>query len=117
MIHGGHQGFETDIDPDRCPRSGMPIGGITVDLHREGHEPALLRETVAERILALPSASLRASASVVSWVRMVPSLGRVTVVPEQRITPVLKRKESRHRPFFLCPGKPRLLSARPSWRR
>jgi hypothetical protein len=64
MVHGGHQGFETDIDPDRRPRSGMPIGDVTVDLHRERHGPALLRETVAERILALPSASLRASASV-----------------------------------------------------
>src|SRR5579875_568025 len=38
---------------------------------------------------------------------MVPNLGRVTVVPEQRITPVLKRKESRHLPFFLRLGKPR----------
>jgi hypothetical protein len=41
MIHGGHQGFEADIDPDRRPRSGMPIGEVTVDLHGEGHEPAL----------------------------------------------------------------------------
>jgi hypothetical protein len=41
MIHGGHQGFETDIDPDRRPRPGMPIGEVTVDFHGEGHEPAL----------------------------------------------------------------------------
>jgi hypothetical protein len=35
-----------------------------------------------------------------------PNLGRVTMVPEPRITPVLKRKESRHRPFLLRLGKP-----------
>jgi hypothetical protein len=55
-------------------------------------------ETVAERILALPSAILRARASVVSWVRMVPSLGRVTVVPEQRITPPLTSASTASRP-------------------
>src|SRR5579875_3319728 len=34
-----------------------------------------------------------------------PSLRRVTVAPAQRLTPVRKRKESHHRPFFVRVGK------------
>jgi len=41
MIHGGHQGFQPDIDPDHRPRPRMPIREVTVDFHGEGHEPAL----------------------------------------------------------------------------
>ena len=61
---------------------------------------------------AVPFASLRASLQVDSWVAMVPSRGRVTVVPEQRIAPVENRNASRHLPRFLNLGKPSRLPFR-----
>ena len=66
------------------------------------------RGAVADRMRADPASRRRASLRVDSWVLMVPSRGRVTVVPVQRIVPVENRNESRHRPRFLNLGNPSL---------
>ena len=47
-----------------------------------------------------------------SCVRIMPSRGSVTVVPAQRIAPVLNRNESRHFPRFFNLGKPSRLPLR-----
>jgi len=44
-----------------------------------------VRETVADKMRAVPASKRRASFRVDSCVRMVPSFGRVAVVPVQRI--------------------------------
>ncbi len=64
-----------------------------------------VRDTVADRIRAVPSSSRRASFRVDSCVRIVPRRGRVTVPRPQRSVPV-SRNESRHLPRFLNRGNP-----------
>jgi hypothetical protein len=100
MIHRGHQDFETDINPDRRPRSRMPIGEVTVDLHREGHEPAL--GAPGDGGGEDPGPSLRQLASqglggLVGAEGAQPGEGDRG--PRTAHHPMLKRKESRHRPF------------------
>ena len=65
-----------------------------------------VRETVADKMRAVPASSLRASFLVDSYVAMVPSRGSVTVVPAQRSIPAPNRNESRHLPRFLNFGNP-----------
>src|SRR5580704_6664292 len=55
---------------------------------------------------AVPASNRRASFLVDSWVWMVPSFGRVDVVPVQRIGSAESRNESRHLPRFLNFGNP-----------
>jgi hypothetical protein len=67
-----------------------------------------VRDTVADRMRAVPASRRRASLRVDSCVRIVPSRGSVTALAAQRITPVPNRNESRHLPRFLNFGKPSL---------
>lgn len=78
----------------------------TTSTANDTNQRCALRLTVADRMRADPVAILTASPPVSSWVRMAPSLGSVTVFPEQRITPAPNRNESRPFPFFFRFGKP-----------
>ena len=95
--------------PQRRWQSGSTRWTSTVN---DTNHRCAVRETVADRIRAVPFSSLRASFRVDSWVRMVPSRGSVTVVPEQRITPAPNRNESLHFPRFLAFGNPSRLPFR-----
>src|SRR5579884_4213770 len=111
---GAPQVRDSHVDADRRPRPPMKLRNLALDLHAERHEPALsgaghgggedsglpLRHLASQRLGGFVGAD------------GAPNLGRVTVVPEQRITPVLKRKESRHRPFRLRLGNPSRLPFR-----
>ena len=77
----------------------------TSTVNDTNHRPAV-RDTVADRMRAVPASIRRPSLRVDSWVRIVPSRGRVIVVPAQPIAPVLNRNASLHLPRFLNRGKP-----------
>ena len=91
--------------PGRACRSGTARSTSTVN---DTNHRCAVRDTVADRMRAEPFSSLRVSFRVDSCVRMVPSRGRVTVAPAQRIAPVENRNESLHLPRFLNFGNPSL---------
>ena len=72
-------------EPGRACRAGTARSTSTVN---DTNHRCAVRDTVADRIRAVPFSSLRASLRVDSCVRIVPSRGRVTVLPAQRIAPV-----------------------------
>lgn len=78
----------------------------SVSTVKDTNQRCAVRDSVADKIRAVPFSSRRASFRVDSCVPMVPSRGSVTVDPAQRITPVLNRNESLHRPRFLNRGNP-----------
>ena len=94
--------------PGRACRTGMSRSSATVN---ETCQRCAVRDTVADKIRAVPAATRRASFVVGSCVAMVPSRGRVTVLPWQRMVPV-SRKESLALRRFLYRGKPGFLPFR-----
>ncbi len=114
VIRAGQERLHAEVNADAKPAPGVIVrdrGPVHLAVNDTNHRCAV-RETVADKMRAVPFSSLRASFRVDSWVRMVPSRGSVTVVPEQRITPVPNRNESLHFPRFLAFGNPSRLPFR-----
>ena len=101
IVNAGQENLDARSIPITEPGRARAAGAArsTSTVNDTNHRWAV-RETVADRMRAVPLASLRASLRVDSWLRTVPSRGSVTVVPAHRMTPAPNRNESLHRPPF-----------------
>jgi hypothetical protein len=96
-------------EPGRACRAGTARSTSTVN---DTNQRWAVRETVADKMRAVPFCSLRASLRVDSCVRIGPRRGSVTVPPAQRITPAPNRNASRDLPRLLNLGNPSRLPFR-----
>jgi hypothetical protein len=94
VVYAGAEDLDPEVDSNRGAGAGVPgrdaRSSATVN---DTHQRCAVRDTVADRMRAVPSATRPASLVVGSHVAMVPSRGSWTVLPWQRTVPV-SRKES-----------------------